>query len=356
LIEFFWGFATTAAAAVAMLLIAKTFARRWRRRMNVIDADYAATLATLSESSVRRSFQPYTDIAWDATEYSVAADDRRWILAATDPVGRHRWYRAQPPEKQIAMGMWRQANAAKVCLHLESILIRGLVQYTFWLPNGSPEFRYCLHETIEECNHSLMFQELVNRVGVNVPGVPRVLRWISPLLPLAAGVLSNAFFFGVLAGEIPIDQRHLTAMRDRASLPPIVEKVTAIHVAEEARHISFADRYLRQRVPQMQPTTRFMLSLYVPIIMRAFCVADVPPREFFKEFEMPRRLRSEVFNSPEFRQARRDMFGDVRRLCHDMQLMNPLARLVWRICGIDGAPSRYRNEPRREHLPVATTV
>jgi hypothetical protein len=82
--------------------------------------------------------------------------------------------------------MWRQANVAKVGLQFESILIRGLMSYTFWLPNGSPEYRYCLHESVEEDNHTLMFQEMVNRVGADVPGMPRMLRWISPLVPLLA--------------------------------------------------------------------------------------------------------------------------------------------------------------------------
>jgi hypothetical protein len=30
--------------------------------------------------------------------------------------------------------------------------------------------------------------------------------------------------------------------------------------------------------------------------------------------------------------------------------MNPLAKLMWKICKIDGPPSRYRSEPQREHL------
>ena len=49
----------------------------------------------------------------------------------------------------------------------------------------------------------------------------------------------------------------------------------------------------------------------------------------------------------------RDMFGDVRMLCRDTGLMNPLAKLIWRICKIDGKPSRYRSEPQRQHLTVA---
>jgi hypothetical protein len=59
------------------------------------------------------------------------------------------------------------------------------------------------------------------------------------------------------------------------------------------------------------------------------------------------------FSSPESRQMLRDMFGDVRMLCRDTGLMNPLAKLIWRICKIDGKPSRYRSEPQRQHLVVA---
>ena len=189
-----------------LLLLAWTrMVKRWKRNMDVSDdAEYVATLATLSEASVRRHFNPYTDIDWEAPEFSVTKNDPRWVLSATDPLGRHPWYQAQPLEKQIAIGMWRQANAAKVSLQLESILIRGLMHYTFWVPNGSPEYRYCVHESIEECNHGLMFQEMVNRIGMNVPGMPRWLRWISPAIPLYAGPLPGTFFFGVLAGELPI--------------------------------------------------------------------------------------------------------------------------------------------------------
>jgi hypothetical protein len=331
--------------------------KRWKRNMEVSeDAGYVDMLTTLSEGSVRRNFNPYTDIDWDNPEFAVTENDPRWVLPGTDPLGRHPWYQAQPLDKQIAIGMWRQANVAKVGLHFESILIRGLMQYTFWVPNGSPEYRYCLHESVEECNHTMMFQEMVNRMGVDVPGMPKLLRWISPLIPLVAGPLPVAFFVGVLAGEEPIDHTQKNVLREGKSLHPIMERVMAIHVAEEARHISFAHEYLRKRVPRMRPRSRFWLSLNVPIIMRALCQAIVvPPRAFFKEFDIPREVRKDLFfRAPESRQTLRDMFGDVRMLAHDVGLMNPVARLVWRICKIDGRPSRYRSEPQREH--VASTI
>jgi hypothetical protein len=126
-------------------------------------------------------------------------------------------------------------------------------------------------------------------------------------------------------------------------------------VAEEARHISFAHEYLRKRVPHLPWRKRFVLSVYVPLTMRILCSAIiVPPRAFWKEFDIPRSVRKEIFfRSPESRQMLRDMFGDVRMLCNDTGLINPIAKLVWRMCKIDGRPSRFRSEPQRQHVVVA---
>lgn len=331
--------------------------RRWRKNMDVFDdTEYVDMLNTLSEGSVRRNFNPYTDIDWDSPEFAVVPNDERWILPATDPIGQHPWYQSQPVERQIEIGMWRQANVAKVGLHFESILIRGLMEYAFWVPNGSPEYRYCLHEAVEECNHTMMFQEMVNHIGADVPGMPRLLKWIQPAIPLVAGPLPIPFWFGILAGEEPIDHTQKNVLREGKSLHPIMERVMAIHVAEEARHISFAHEYLRKRVPDLPRRKRFWLSLYVPVVMRVLCSAIiVPPRAFWKEFDIPRSVRKEIFfKSPGSRKMLRDMFGDVRMLAQDTGLMNPLAKLMWRICRIDGPASRYRSEPQRQHLaPVA---
>lgn len=345
---------------VVVGLVPVTVARgvaRYRRNMDVSDdVEYAATLAHLSDSSVRRHFDPYTDIEWDAPEYAITPDDPRWVLN-DDPLGRTDWYRSQPLDKQIAIGMWRQANIAKVTLQFESMLIRGLIQYASRVPNGSPEHRYCMHESVEECNHVLMFQELVNRIGFDVPGMQWWMRWLSPLMPLYAGPFPNVFFFAVLAGEVPVDVMQTNALRDAGSGHPVVEKVMAIHIAEEARHISFADAYLRKRVPKVWWINRLWMSVYVPFVMRMLAKPMVlPPRRFFRQFDVPRSVRRQLLTgSPESRQALQDTFADIRMLCRDIGLMTLAGRLMWRICKIDGPPSRYRGEPQRGPVPAQVT-
>ncbi|MFD4291980.1 diiron oxygenase [Rhodococcus sp. NPDC058532] len=312
--------------------------------------DYDDVLRQLSEASVHKHFDPYVDIDWDSPEFAVVPDDDRWILnPEDDPLGAHPWYQAQSREKQIEIGMWRQANVAKVGLQFENILIRGMMQYVFYLPNGSAEYRYCTHECIEEGHHTLMFQEMVNRIGADAPGMGPVLRTLSAFIPLAATPLPELFFVGVLAGEEPIDHLQKSFLRGDSPMHPIMKSVMAIHVAEEARHISFAHRFLRRRVPMMSRAGRFALSIATPITMRILCDAIViPPKSFWRRFDIPKSVRKELFwDSPQSQQALRNYFGDVRMLASDAGLMNRVSKRVWKACKMDGDASRYRSEPHR---------
>ncbi|MGW5456404.1 diiron oxygenase, partial [Nocardia sp. NPDC003979] len=65
-------------------------------------------------------------------------------------------------------------------------------------------------------------------------------------------------------------------------------------------------------------------------------------------FEMPTAVRKELFyGSKEAKQTFADYYVDVRALAEEIGLMNPIAKKVWKLLGIDGPSSRYRSEPKR---------
>ncbi|GGK35176.1 AurF N-oxygenase family protein [Nocardia camponoti] len=312
---------------------------------------YRDALTTLSEGSVNRRFDPYLDIDWDSPELALDPNDVRWVLpAAVDPLGATRWYRDQPLERQIAIGRWRVANAVKVGAAFESILIRGMMQFAMTLPNGSPEFRYAMHEMTEECNHIQMFQELVNRIGVDVPGPKRHFRWLSPFIGLAGGYAYVILFIGILGGEEPIDHYQKAIIRQGGSIPPMVLRTMEIHIAEEARHISFAGDFLASRVARMGKFNRGVCSVAFPIAMRWLAGEIMAPgKEFAREFDIPREVMREAFwDSPHSRQILASYFGDMRKLVDELGLVNPVARRLWKMLGVDGPVSRYRSEPERK--------
>lgn len=308
---------------------------------------YDEKLRTLSEGSVHQHFDAFEDIDWDHPDYAVRADDPRWVLPEADALGRHPWYRALPLERQIEIGLWRQANVAKVGLQFENVLIRGLMEYVMNLPNGSPEFRYCTHEATEETHHTQMFQEFVNRTGADVPGAPRYFRMVAPFLPLAARWVPVPFFMGVLAGEEPIDHVQKAILREGADLHPLLQRIMQIHIAEEARHISFAHEYLKRRVPRAGRVDKLVLSVLLPVIMRTLGDAIlVPGKQMTRDVGVPKKVLDEIFwDSPDARAMLSEVFADVRMLAAELDLMNPVSRRVWKALKIDGRPSRFRGEP-----------
>ncbi|MGB6179747.1 MAG: diiron oxygenase [Rhodococcus sp. (in: high G+C Gram-positive bacteria)] len=310
-------------------------------------AQYEKTLRVLSEASVDQHFDAFVDIPWDDPEYAVIDNDPRWILPAADPLGSTEWYRSQSHERQIEIGMYRQANVLKVGLQFEQILVAGIMNFALRLPNSTPEFRYSTHEATEECHHTQMFQELVNRIGIDVPGGPWWFRRIGPLLPIAAGIIPFGFFVGVLAGEEPIDHTQKAILRANSVQHPLLTRVMQIHIAEEARHIGFAHRYLEHRAPKLSTRQRIVMSVMTPVVMRVLCdVIMKPSKEVQRELGIPREVVQQVWwSSEQSQKTLRDMFGDVRMLCDEMGMMNRFSRRVWRLMKIDGRASRFRSEP-----------
>jgi hypothetical protein len=310
-------------------------------------AEYDATLRQLSQASVDRHFDAFVDVPWDDPDFAIDPSDERWVLPAADPLGSHPWYQALPLERQIEIGMWRYANIFKVGLQFENILIRGIMQYVFTRPNGSAEFRYLTHEATEECHHTQMFQECVNRIGADVPGMSRWMRAIHGLVPLMASRYPLGFFIAVLAGEEPIDHTQKKLLREGANLPPVMRRIMQIHVAEEARHISFAHAYIQRSGPHLGRTDRWVMSMLFPIIMRiAGDLILVPPKELATEMGVPKKVVKELYwDAPEAREFLAELFSDVRMLAEESTLMTRSSRRLWRWLKIDGRPSRYRSEP-----------
>ncbi|QWC85292.1 diiron oxygenase [Nocardioidaceae bacterium] len=310
-------------------------------------AAFDTRLATLSQGSVDMHFDAFKDIAWDDPSYAVDPTDPRWILPAADPLGGSDWYRSLSRERQIEIGLYRQANIVKVGLQFEQILISGLMNYAFTRPNGSPEFRYATHEATEECHHTQMFQEFVNRTGLPVQGGSPWFRGSGPFLSLAARYLPFGFFFGVLAGEEPIDHMQKQMLRQGEMQHPLLRRIMQIHIAEEARHIGFAHEYLSYRAPLLNRPQRALLSIMIPVVMRVLCDEIlVPNKQMRRDLGIPKKVVKDLYwKSPEGEKFLRDLFGDVRMLTEETGLMNRAARRVWRALGIDGPASRFRSEP-----------
>ena len=225
----------------------------------------------------------------------------------------------------------------KVGLQFENVLKRGLLEFALELPDRTPEFRYAYHELIEEAQHSLMFQEFVNRSGLEVRGMQPLDKLAARRIVKLGRRFPSAFFFFVLGGEDPIDHVQREALATDRELHPLLERIMRIHVTEEARHLSFARSYLRRTVPGLPRRRRALLRVQVPVTLGVMASMMLRPSpSLVRRYGVPRRVLRRAYGSPEARAGVVASLRKVRELCDELGLRTPAARLVWRALRIDG--------------------
>lgn len=297
------------------------------------DDVFHALVLRLSEQSVRKHFDAYVDVPWD--EHEIDPADPRWELRATDPLGATSWYQSLPQAERARLGLTAVAAKMKTGLEFENVLCRGILEFVGTLPNGTPEYRYAMHEMIEEGQHQLMFQEFVNRSGTNPPSMPREAQVGSRFVVRLGRAFPELFFLFVLGGEDPIDHVQREALRT-GDPHPLLAAIMRIHVTEEARHLSFARHFLKERVPRLSPVRRFVLSVATPVILGEMGGMMLEPsRQLVREFDIPDDVLAEAYrDNPEHQAAAATALRKVRMLARALGLMNPVSERIWKARGI----------------------
>ncbi len=297
---------------------------------------WADLLGRLSHQSVVKHFDAYGDVDWDAPEMAVDPADPRWELGLDDPLGGTGWYRSQPPEVRSRLGLDLVASRMKIGLQFESFLKQGLLRFAAGLPNRAPEFRYAYHEIIEEAQHSLMFQEFVNRSGFEAAGLGRMERAGGRFVVGLAERFPTLFFVFVLGGEDPIDHVQRRELRAGTDMPPILERIMRIHVTEEARHLSFARHYLKKEVPALGRSHRAQLAVGAPLILAGMAQMMLKPSgQIVRRYGIPDEVIAEAYTrNPRHRAQTVASLAKVRRLCEELGLLGPAYRTLWRVLGL----------------------
>jgi hypothetical protein len=289
----------------------------------------------INRQSVEKRSDAYLDVAWDDPEMAIGPDDPRCTLFEFDPLAHTDWYQAQTPELQARIGLHRVCAAFKVGMQFENLLQRGLLTRAFRLPNEHAEFRYLHHEVIEESQHSLMFQELVNRSGMPVKGMPLWLRLAAPpAVTVVERFFPELFFFFVLGGEDPVDHLQRRQLRE-GTTHPLVEAIMKIHIGEEARHIAYARTFLKDLVPALPRWRKALLSTRIPMVLAIMTPLMVDPSsELHTHHGVPTSVLREARRSADGRQLRKDSVAKLRKLCRELGLMGPYATRIWKLVGL----------------------
>jgi hypothetical protein len=297
---------------------------------------YTDLVRRLSHQSVVKHFDAYADIAWDDPEFAIDPEDPRWELSTDDVLGGTAWYQSQPPAIRARIGLHMMATFMKIGLQFEGVLKRGLLEFALKLPNNSPEFRYAYHEVIEEAQHSLMFQEFVNRSGFDIPGLSWWQRFGGNQVVRLGRRFPELFFVFVLGGEDPIDHVQRQALRSNRGLHPLLKRVMQIHVTEEARHLCFARQYLREHAAEMTPFRKWLMSRRAPIILAIMAQMMMrPSSQIVKTYGIPRSVLREAYGKNPVHKARTlEALRKVRELLVEIGVVTPSSKRIWKLLGV----------------------
>ncbi len=299
---------------------------------------YPRLVARLSHQSVVKHFDAYADVPWDDPAFRIDPDDPRWELPTDDVLGATAWYRSQPQAVRARIGLHMMATFMKIGLQFEGVLKRGLLEFALKLPNGAPEFRYAYHEIIEEAQHSLMFQEFVNRTGFDIPGLAWWQRMGARQVMRFGRTFPELFFIFVLGGEDPIDHVQRMALRSGREMHPLLRRIMQIHVTEEARHLCFARHYLKEHAHRLGGLRRFALSRRAPFILAVMAQMMLRPSpQIVRSYGIPRAVIREAYaRNPVHRARTLEALRKVRELCAEIGLVTPATLRLWKMLGIWG--------------------
>lgn len=298
---------------------------------------YPRLLERLSEMSVKKSHDPYRDVGWDEPENRIEPDDPRLCIDPEHPLARTAWYQALSDADRSRFGRMWLAQTLKHAIAFEAVLSRGLLELAPRLPNGSPEYRYAMHEVVEEGRHSLMFQELIHRLGTDPLPVTGIDAWFDDRIAHLGQTLPELLFFAVLGGEIFIDQQNREQLRrPRGAVHPLIRRVMQIHVTEEARHVCFAEQYLHEHMPRTSWRQREWMAWVVPLIFaeskRIMLEPDARSRE---ALAMPRAAMREAYGrGTPYRVRIAATVEPVRAICEQYGMFQPRHARWWRMQGL----------------------
>jgi hypothetical protein len=198
----------------------------------------------------------WRDLPWEA---ALVADApwRPWTHVSI--WGTRTWDRLDDA-RRLLLARHETATVTDAGIWAENVLMRMLLRVAAREPARGVTARYALTEVADECRHSLMFARLLEVLDVPDRGPGRVARRLTEAFTGVAHPVE--VFASALVVEEILDAFQRAAMRDE-EVQPLARAVNRIHVAEEARHISFARDELASRWPRLSAPRRAAYALTI---------------------------------------------------------------------------------------------
>ncbi|MFG2894339.1 diiron oxygenase [Streptomyces sp. NPDC048248] len=281
----------------------------------------------LLDSSAKHSFDPDTELDWDAP-----LEDGKWfwppeLVSLYDtPL----WKRMSP-EQQQDLSRHEAASLASLGIWFEIILMQLLVRHIYDKPVTSAHVRYALTEIADECRHSKMFARMIHKGGAPTYPVSRLNHNLARVLKTVS-TTPGSFACTLLGEEILDWMQRLTFPDERVQ--NIVRGVTRIHVVEEARHVRYAREELRRQMVTAPRWEQELTRISSGEAARVFAVAFVNPDVYTNVGLDRREAVAQVKASGHRREVMQTGARRLTDFLDEIGVLRGVGRRLWKSSGL----------------------
>lgn len=289
--------------------------------------DREETAERLLRSSAKHSYDPLVEIDWETP----LAPDRYYLAPHRSSLyGTELWQR-MTEQQRIDLTKHELASLYCTGIWFETILMQMLVRHVYDRPKGSAHARYAWTELADECRHSTMFSMMAEKMGGPDYGPD----WIAHQLGRLFKTISNGTltFAGTIYVEEILDALQREQMVDE-SLQPAIQKVSRIHVVEEARHI----RYAREEAIRQWPRLGFLGRLYsravLAIVVYISTTRLIDPKVYAAVGLDVKEAVAAAKKNPHWKATKQFAARKVINFLGELGLIRGPGKLLWRRAGV----------------------
>jgi hypothetical protein len=290
-------------------------------------ADREQTAGRLLQASARHSYDPVTEIDWEAPlvpDLFFLPPHRSSLYGTTLWEGLSHQQRVELTKQEVA-------SLASLGIWFETILMQMLVRHFYDPDPTSRHAQYALTEIADECRHSIMFARMIEKFGCRPYRVGRTNHLLGRLLKTTAS--GPHMFSAILIAEEVLDALQRETAADE-TVQPLVRMVSRIHVVEEARHVRYAREELARQVEMAGPARLAYSRLLIGRAAYLIAGGLTHPRVYATLGIDPARGRAAARANPRHQQTLRWAGQRITSYLAELGLIAGPARTLWQRSGL----------------------
>ena len=241
---------------------------------------------------------------------------------------QHELYQTLSREQQVELGRHEVVQVMFSYAWSEGLFCLFMNRHILTLMPDSIEFRFLLRELIEEFRHQDMFTQAILRLN-GQPVKPTRMHHFMGIFT-ARFMPADAVFLSGLSVEIMADT-YGNYLRKDPQVYQVLRKVAELHNIEEARHIIFAQDYLKRFVGKAGFIRRSWYS-YIVLLNIYFMRTLYVKREIFERIGMENPEKAYKVAYKNYKKIfARECLGDITQVVEEWKGFNWATRWAWRL-------------------------